>query len=158
MSKEHLATYLNDHLAGSVIILELLHQLTAEAPDLAPHLRLLKSEIEADRLDLKRLMERLGIVESRVRKLGSWIAEKLTEVKLEVDDESGGALRLLECLEAISLGIEGKNALWAALRVAAATSAELQILDYGRLAERAVEQRRIVETFRLQAAAAPLSV
>src|SRR5438477_11980898 len=88
MSREHLATYLNDHLAGSLIALEILHHLAMKASDLMPDLGTLRTDVEADRQQLKALMARLGIVESRVRKVRGWIAEQLTEVNLEVDDES----------------------------------------------------------------------
>jgi hypothetical protein len=157
MSREHLATYLNDHLAGSVVAVEILEHLEAEATDWTPHLGTLRIDIETDRQELKTLMDRLGIVESRVRKVGGWIAETLTEVKLEVDDEPGGALRRLERLEAVALGIDGKSALWSALNAAAAIAPELRGPDYQRLAQRAEEQRKRVEVFRLQAASSALT-
>src|SRR5689334_9178391 len=134
MSREHLATYLNDHLAGSASAIEILQHLQAEATDITPDLTTLRTEIESDRGELKSLMDRLGILESRVRKVGSWIAETLTEVKLEADDESGGALRRLERLEAIALGIDGKAALWSALNAASAIAPELRGPDYDALA------------------------
>src|SRR5437763_14865688 len=120
MSREHLATYLNDHLAGLVVTLEILRHLEAEATDLMPHLTMLRTDIETDRNELKTLMNRLGILESRLKKGGSWIVQQFTEAKLEGDDDSGGALRRLERLEAVALGITGKSALWSALGVAAA--------------------------------------
>jgi hypothetical protein len=157
MSKEHLAIYLNDHLAGSVAALEILEHLEAEATDLAPHLAKLRTDIETDRQELRTLMHRLGISESRVRKVGSWIVEQLTEVKLEVDDESGGALRRLERLEAVALGIHGKSALWSALNAAAAIAPELRGPDYQYLIQQAEDQRTRVEVFRLQAASSALA-
>ena len=100
MSREYLAIYLNDHLAGSLIAIEILEHLETEASDSMPDLPALKADIEADRQQLKMLMDRLGITESRVRKLTSWIAEQVTEAKFEADDESRGILRRLERLEA----------------------------------------------------------
>lgn len=157
MSREHLAIYLNDHLAGSVVVLEILEHLEAEASDLKPQLRTLRTDIEADRRELEALMHRLGILQSRVRKVGSWIVEQLNEVKLEADDESGGALRRLERLEAVAVGIHGKAALWSALNAAAATAPDLHGPDYERLAQRAEEQRKRVEVFRLDAASSALA-
>jgi hypothetical protein len=147
---------LNDHLAGSEVAVDLLKHLEAEAVDLAPQLRALRQDIESDRQDLRALMQQLGIIESRVRKVGSWIAEKLGEVKLEADDEAGGSLRRLERLEAIALGIDGKSALWSSLQAAAAIAPELHGPDYERLLQRAAEQRQRVEVFRLAAAQAAL--
>jgi hypothetical protein len=58
----------------------------------------------------------LNIAESRVRKAGSWIAEGVAEVKLDVDDDPQGPLRRLERLETLAIGIDGKVALWQALQ------------------------------------------
>ena len=82
MSREYLAIYLNDHLARSVITIEILEHLETEASDSMPDLPVLKADIEADRRQLKTLMDRLGVTESRVRKLTSWIAEQVTDCLL----------------------------------------------------------------------------
>jgi len=102
---------LNDHLAGSSVAIEILDHLASEASGLNPSLTSLKQDIVEDRVQLKTLMARLNIPESRVRKAGSWIIEGLTEVKLDVDDDANGPLRRLERLEALALGIDGKIAL-----------------------------------------------
>ena len=97
-------------------------------------------------------MARQHIEESRVRKAGGWIADRIAEIKLEVDDDEKGGLRRLERLEALAIGIDGKIALWRALEAAARTNAELGQLDYERLSQRARDQRARVETLRVQAA------
>ncbi|MBN9518814.1 hypothetical protein J0H58_09885 [bacterium] len=56
----HLATYLNDHLAGSTAALELLEHLERTHPDLAPSLAVLRRDIEDDRRELEALMTRVG--------------------------------------------------------------------------------------------------
>ena len=152
MSKEHLSTYLNDHLAGSSLAVEILDNVTSEAPSLSGPLNALKAEIEQDREQLKMIMAKQHIKESRVRKTGGWIAAGLAELKLGVDDDSEGHLRRLERLEALAIGIEGKMALWKALDAAARSNAELGGIDYERLTQRAREQRSRVETLRLEAA------
>jgi hypothetical protein len=154
MADEHLATYLNDHLAGSVVALELLDHLEATHSDsaLRNFFRQLRADVAADRDDLQRLMERLHISESRTRKASAWLAEKITELKLRLDDPQKGSLRLFESLEALSLGIEGKRSLWLALRAVAEKSPSLQIIDYERLIHRAKEQRDRVETLRIDTA------
>ena len=152
MSREHLATYLNDHLAGSLIAVQILEHLESEATDLIQDLGALKAEIEADRRQLKELLDRLGISESRVRKVTSWITEQVTEAKFEADDESRGTLRRLERLESLALGIDGKSALWQALKAAAELAPELRQMDYEQLVQRAQQQRSRVEMLRVQAA------
>ena len=111
MANESLATYLNDHLAGSVVALELLDHLekngaeSAEAPILAG----IHADIEADRQELEAFMAQLGIAVSAPRKATGWLVEKLSEIKLRLDDAGDGALRRLEALETVSLGIAGNR-------------------------------------------------
>lgn len=154
MADEHLATYLNDHLAGSVAALELLEHLEEAhaGTDVGRFAAELRADVAADRKELEAVMERLHAGKSRTRRASAWLAEKATELKLRLDDPSGGALRLLEALEALALGIEGKHGLWRALAAAAEEAPALQVADYGRLAQRAEEQRRRVEEVRLKAA------
>jgi hypothetical protein len=159
MADEHLATYLNDHLAGSVVALELLDHLEETNSDnsLGEFFKQLRADIAADRDELERLMEALHISQSRTRKASAWVAEKMTELKLRLDDSQSGPLFLFESLEALSLGIEGKRSLWVALISAAEKSPALRIVDYERLKQRAEEQRARVEKVRVEAATAALS-
>jgi len=154
MANDHLATYLNDHLAGSVVALELLEHLeeTYTESSLSDFFKQLRADIVADRNELSRLMELLHISESRTRKASAWVAEKMTELKLRLDDSQGGPLFLFESLEALSLGIEGKRGLWIALIAAAEKSPALRIMDYERLKQRAEEQRGRVEKVRVDTA------
>lgn len=154
MADEHIATYLNDHLAGSVAALELLEHLEADHSG-APLERFfveLRADITADRQELESLMDKLKVSESRTRKASAWFAGKVAELKLRLDDPSGGDLRLFESLEALSLGIEGKRSLWLALASAAEASPALKLLDYGHMMRRAEEQRSRVEKLRLETA------
>jgi hypothetical protein len=152
MADEYIAIYLNDHLAGSTAAVELLEQLEAEHEPVRRLFAELRADVEADQEELKSLMGRLGVAESRARKASAWLAEKATELKLRVDDPEGGALRLFESLEALSLGIEGKRSLWQALAAVAGGEPKLRALDYERLTRRAEEQRGRVEAMRLEAA------
>jgi hypothetical protein len=114
----------------------------------------LQAEIAADRQELEALMARLQIARSRIRKVAAWISEKLTELKLLRDDRKGGALRLLEIWDALSLGIEGKRLLWHTLASAVDGRAELAVIDLKKLEQRAEAKRRTVEVKRLDAAKA----
>jgi hypothetical protein len=158
MSREHLETYLNDHLAGSVTQLEILDQLAEEATDLKAALERLRIDIGADRQELITLMRHLDIKESRLRRATGWIAEQIAEAKLVIDDDEGGHLRRLERLELMVLGIEGKLRLWQALEAASQLEPRLGILDYPWLIQRAHDQRVRVETLRLEAAKAALKL
>jgi hypothetical protein len=92
------------------------------------------------------------VPESRPRKIAGWLTEKITQLKLLLDDGRGGPLSLLEAIEAVALGIEGKRALWYALAAAAEVTPRLQGIDYDRLAQRARDQRCRIELARLEAA------
>lgn len=158
MAEHFLAIYLNDHLAGSAMALELLaHLESAHAGSpVADFAGALREEIRADRHELEALMGRLHIGISKPREAAAWLAEKMTELKLRLDDGAEGNLRLLEICDAVSLGIEGKHLLWLALEAAAARAPALGGADYGRLIQRAVEQRGNLEILRHEAAKAAL--
>ena len=160
MAHEHLATYLNDHLAGSVMALELLEHLEGVHSDdgLRDFFQQLRADVAADREELERLMKGLDIDQRSLRKASAWLAEKFTELKLRFDDPKAGALLLFESLEALSLGIEGKHSLWTALAATAKESGSLQLADYDRLQERAREQRGRVEELRIKTALTALSM
>jgi|ERR1051325_1944855 hypothetical protein len=159
MAHQDLATYLNDHLAGSVVALELLEHLEAvhSREPLRDFFRQLRADIAADRDELVALMKALNIDQSRTRKASAWLAEKFTELKLRVDDPKAGALLLFESLEALSLGIEGKRSLWITLAATSETTPSLKLADYARLQQRAQEQRDRVEELRIKTALVALA-
>lgn len=156
MSNHHLATYLNDHLAGSVVALQLLDYLKRleAAARLKGFLTKLHDDIMADREELETMMRRWEIHQSAARQAVAWLGEKATQLKLRLDDPAAGSLLLLEALEGLSLGIEGKRALWRALAAAAEGNPRLRGPDYALLEQRAGEQRARVESQRLEAARA----
>jgi hypothetical protein len=154
MDQQHLATYLNDHLAGSVAAIKLLEELEDQTgPDATAMLSSLKADILADQRELEGLMTRLHVRQSPPRKAAAWLSEKLAEFKLKLDDKSFGPLWLLEALEALSLGIAGKQCLWQSL-LAVKTLPELNGIEFERLAQRAQDQRSRVEAARVDAARA----
>jgi hypothetical protein len=142
----HLATYLNDHLAGSTAALELLEHLERGHADLASFLNALRRDIEEDRKELEALIARVGA--PSLPRQAAWVAEQFARLKMAVDDPSGSRLKLLESLEAVAIGIHGKGSLWRALTVVPAAAGP----DYARLVARADEQRERIEGARLDAA------
>ncbi len=154
MSSSHIATYLNDHLAGSVAAVEILQDLES-AHDGTPEEHFytdIRDNVEQDQQELEAIMDRLGVTVSRTRKAGAWVASKLTEFKLAIDDPAGGALRVLESLEVLTMGIDGKRSLWRALAASCEHLPALDDIDFDRLIERAEEQGGRVEHARLLAA------
>ena len=156
MAHEDLQTYLNDHLAGSLMALKVLDRLVAGCEDVADRQFFadLQREIEEDRSVVVRLMERVEGRPGALRQAGAWGAELLAQVKLRLDDPGGNRLAYFEALEGLSLGILGKRALWRALAATARQVPAVGGEDYDRLIARADDQHTRVETRRL--AAAPL--
>jgi hypothetical protein len=154
MAEQYLTSYLNDHLAGSEAALELLEDLekVRDGTPVARFAAELRADIVADRQQLEALMARQKVAVSRPRKAAAWLAGKMAELKMRVDDSAGGPLHLLEVFEALSIGIEGKRLLWRSMAAAAELAPDLGGLDYAGLEQRAEEQRRRVETVRLEAA------
>jgi hypothetical protein len=152
---ESLGVYLNDHLAGATTGMELAEKLSQNNPDgqLGADLSSLVGEIRTDRVTLEGLMESLGVRQSAVKQAAGWGAEKLTRLKLSTRLTGDPDLtRLLE-METLSIGIEGKLAMWLVLREIAGIDARLAGTDFDRLIERARLQRQKLEPYRLEAAA-----
>jgi hypothetical protein len=153
-SKELLGTYLNDHLAGAAAGVELAEKLAAahQGTPFGTAVAAVADEIKADRETLQGLMERLGIGRSAVKQATGWVFEKVTRLRLNRQlTGSDDLTRLLET-ETLSLGIEGKAAMWLALKDVGGLDAELGRADFDRLIFRARQQREALEPYRLQAA------
>jgi hypothetical protein len=159
MSRDPLATYLKDHLAGSTAALELLNHLIGQerGTQRGGELAAVRTEIEQDRTVLRELLQGLGGQESPVRRAAAWVTEKIGQAKLHLDDPGGGELLRFEALEALALGIQGKAALWRALATASDHLTRLRGVDYASLERRALDQFARVDRLRLQSAAKALS-
>ena len=154
VSTQHLGTYLNDHLAGSVAALELIEHLAKNYPDttLEGFFAELHTDISADQDVLRDLLRTFETSESAVRKAGAWLAEKVGRAKFGLEENDVSGTGLLEALEGLAMGITGKQLLWRALAAASEVVPQLSGLDYKHLEQRAVEQRDRVEQKRLAAA------
>ena len=157
-NREALDSYLNDHLAGSAAAVELVERLRANNPDtpLAAHLEGLGQEIEADRDALGDVMERLGVVRSTPKQVVGKVMETLSRLRLNERVTGGAEITRLMELETLSLGIEGKVALWRSLNHVAESRPELAEFDLPSLVVQAVGQRAGLEPYRLEAAAGAL--
>jgi hypothetical protein len=149
---DSLATYLHDHVAGSVYALELVENIQQQhaGKPLGQFAANLRAEIKADREVLEKLIARTGSHSDPVKNLTAWMGEKLSRVKLAHDSDT--PLGTLEALEFLELGIHGKWALWRALAAVARTDVRLQGVDFEHLTSRAETQHSEVEERRLEAA------
>lgn len=112
----------------------------------------LSAAIEEDRRSLRQIIAQLDFQESRSKEAVAWLAEKVGRLKLNGRLREYSPLsRVLE-LEALSVGVAGKLALWESLQARADGDGRLSGPDLEVLADRARQQRAEVEQHRLQAA------
>jgi hypothetical protein len=152
-----LDTYLNDHLAGAFAGRALSRRAAERqrGTDLAPPLERVAKEIREDIRSLEQLMERLGIPRRNQRAMIGELAHAVGRLKFGGVLHRGSPVATLEELETLALGIEGKLALWRALRHGADDDGSLGP-ELDGLISRARTQRELVEELRLKAAVAVL--
>lgn len=148
----YLAIYLNDHLAGAALGVELARRLrSSNRGDLefGEPLARICGEIEADRGTLIQLMEHLDVDRKQIKPALARVAERLGRLKPNGQLRGYSPLsRVLE-LEVLSSGIGGKMQLWNALEQSFGDS--LDGFDFHTLAERADRQGQEVEDLHLRA-------
>lgn len=148
-----LAIYLNDHLAGATLGVELARRLRSSNQgdaEFGEPLARICAEIEADRETLIRLMERLEVGRDPVKPVLAKVAEKLGRLKLNGRLFGYSPLsRVLE-LEFLSGMVGGKMQLWNALEQSFGES--LDGFDFHDLAARADRQGQRLEDLHLAAA------
>ena len=133
MATDALEIYLQDHLAGSVAGRELAARTMSD----------LALEIEEDQIILETLMKEMGVKPIRSKGFALWLAEKLSRPK-----QPEG----LFALEMLALGIQGKMALWRALKQSADSDPHVGALDLDHLIDRAQRQFDDVERERIRKA------
>jgi hypothetical protein len=155
MSEERfLGIYLNDHLAGAIAGSELAKRAARnnEGTPLGTFLARLTTDIEQDRRALETLMSDLGVRKDVVKDAAAWMAEKVGRLKLNGRLVGYSDLSRLVELEGLSLGVEGKLAMWRNLSRVREKYAALEKTNIEELTERAEAQRRELEEVRQEAA------
>ena len=154
VTHENLSTYLNDHLAGSVVALELLDHLKQvhTGTELAMTMSQFHDVIESGQVELRAIIKKVGDSTSTTRAAIAWIGEKATRLKLRLDDQAEGNFRLLEATEIVAMGIHGKQSLWQLLATLSQELPDLRGPDYAQLIDRAKDQRERIESVRTEAA------
>lgn len=146
-----LATYLNDHLAGSTAGVELARRARGSNEDtpLGDFLAELTAEIEEDRATLGEVMEAVGAGRDRLKVAAAWAGEKAGRLKPNGRLLSYSPLSRLVELEGLTLGVTGKLALWRLLREL--DDPRLAGFDFDALVARAERQRDELERHRVEA-------
>jgi hypothetical protein len=159
LDRKLLGTYLNDHLAGSTVGLELAKRARGsnEDTEYGKVLERIVTEIDEDRETLQSLMNAFEIKRDRPKIAVAWTAEKFGRLKPNGRLISYSPLSRLVELEALALGIAGKVSLWEALGEVADQDTRLDAAELKQLAERAERQRAEVWKLRQRAARDALS-
>jgi hypothetical protein len=160
MTTKYLPIYLNDHLAGSVLGLELARRAAGnnKANDYGAELRRIAGEIEEDQDTLEELMKRLGVGRDRLKVAASWALEKVGRLKLNGELLRYSPLSRLVEIEALELGVQGKLAMWLSLQVTLAGDKRIEPAELDTLVARATSQRDRLEALRLRASHDALGV
>lgn len=153
MDKE-LTRYLNDHLAGSSAALLLIQEISDNhgVPEAQEFFQQLKEEVVIDQSLLENLLQKIGQNPSVFIKKAGEFAVRISNIKLMWEKVEPGKLGLLEAMEMLALGVEGKRMLWGSLRKIDAWFPEWDDVDFEELDLRAIQQRKDIEFWRIQAA------
>jgi hypothetical protein len=144
---EQLATYLNDHLAGSEAGRDLAEKIAAdnEGTELGSFMAGVVAAIEEDRETLVDVMGRAGVERAFAKQAAGRVAEKFGRARLHQRVTGDPGLSRLMELEALIMGVTGKLALWRTLREVARDDDSLAGVDFDVLIARAQEQISGVE-------------
>ena len=148
---KELASYLNDHLAGSVSALELIDHWAHDqkGKPLGDFFAETEREIKADQEVLRVVMRSLGVEACSIPRASAWVAEKLGRARLIIAGDEPGSLGLVLTLDGLIMGVTGKKLAWRAL--AATNLPQLNGYDFEKLQRRAEQQIERIEAERMQA-------
>lgn len=154
MNDRLLASYINNHLAGSVAGIELARRclVSSRGTELGIFLQQLVHEMEEERSLLKQLLDKLGLPEQSVKKLGAWVFEKLGEIAIGDYARKHPALAQVFELEGVLLGSTARHGLWTLLEICRGTDERINFIDFGFYRSRAEKHCRELERHRQMAA------
>ena len=151
-----LTGYLNDHLAGAAAGIQLAERCRDRDPEseLGHVLHALLIEIQHDREVLERVIRVLGGSPNMIKRATALGAERVSSLRMSLPMIGPGSRESarLEEIEVLSLGIEGKRLMWAALAQLSSTDERLSEFPFPDLKRRARSQRDRLERFRLRLA------
>jgi hypothetical protein len=153
-AQDPLAIYLNDHLAGATVGLELARRVagTGQVPAPPAELRQFAQDVAEDRDTLLRIMGTLGLPVRSYKVWAAWAGEKAGRLKPNGHLTTRSPLSNLEELELLRLGVEGKAAGWRTLRTLADRDSRLEAGQLDELISRARRQAGFLEESRIKAA------
>ena len=150
-----LATYLNDHLAGSMAAIDLAEKAADKnrGERLGEFLTGLLKVVDEDRMTLEAIMERLAVEKGGAKATAGRVVEKVSRLRMHEKVTGDPDLsRVLE-LETLIMGVTGKLRLWHSLQESMASDPRLAGIDLDTLVRRAHDQLAGLDDHHREAAA-----
>jgi len=149
-----LGIYLNDHLAGATAGTGLARRMASSGRHRprGASIERLADEVAQDRAALIEMMDVLGVPVRGYKAGLAWLGEKAARLKLNGRILARSPLSILEEIEMLRLGVEGKAAGWRTLRVLADADTRLDRGRLDQLMARARAQADLLEDLRVRAA------
>src|ERR1700722_1505204 len=153
MPDKAMNVYLNDHLAGAMLGSDLAEQIRSrnESTPLGEVMELLAPQIEEDRQTLIALMRSMDGSKNPVKQAGAWVTEKASRLKFLGLSSGEPELGTFMALESLALGVQGKLALWKALKEVTDQHPAIASVNLDELIDRAAAQHDLLERERLTA-------
>jgi hypothetical protein len=116
--KDHIVTYLQDHLAASVAGIELAKRCrdNNRGSELGLFLDKFIDTLEREQARIKEMLDRLDASEPTVKKMAAWAAEKITRLKLNDSLLNYSDLGRVVELETLLAGLQSQIAMWRILK------------------------------------------
>ncbi|MDQ3660336.1 MAG: hypothetical protein M3454_04605 [Actinomycetota bacterium] len=156
-SNKFLRIYLNDHLAGATVGVELARrsQKSNKGTPLGDYLAEFVADASADKAQLEQIMDSVGAGRSILKSRAAWVAEKVGRLKFNGQLTGYSDLSRLVELEGLVIGVTGKVSLWRSLLEASSPSRRLPA-DLQALLRRAQDQLAELQRLHQEAAAQAL--
>jgi hypothetical protein len=153
MADKAIDVYLNDHLAGAMLGVDLASQIEAQnrGTALGELMASLAPQIEQDRQTLIELMRQMDSSSNPVKQATAWIAEKASRAKFSGMTSGEPELGTFMSLETLALGVQGKACMWTALKQVADQHPPIASMNLDELIHRAHSQQDALERERLAA-------
>ncbi|MDX6260991.1 MAG: hypothetical protein QOH84_2679 [Kribbellaceae bacterium] len=154
IDEARLATYLQDHYAGSSAGIELFKRAADQQSDPVVRTALAKivQEVEEERTALERYLAAVGAKPDQLKNAGAWMAEKLARLKPNGELLRRSPLSDLVELETLRIAVEGKAAGFRVLRSLADDEPHFDTAELDGLLAQTAQQIEDLEALRMTTA------
>jgi len=149
--KNSLEPYLNHHLAGTAGALVLLDEIISrhESAEEIHYFSMLRDEVQGEQNFLRGLLESAKMEVSKILEYADAVTARGSRSGITLQGISTGELGLLESLEVLALGFQGKRLMWKALAALAPQIPAWKNVDFAALERATLRQRDGVEERRM---------